>query len=95
MLENGLLEEARAHCTDERKGSGQAIGHKEFSPYFSGECSLEEATEKLKRETRRYAKRQYTWFCRDERINWLYADREENIVSAAMKIIKEGRILEG
>jgi len=95
MLENGLLEEAKKYSGSECKGSGQAIGHKEFAPYFAGETSLFDATEKLKRETRRYAKRQYTWFCRDERIKWIYADCEEDILSAALKIIKEGHILEG
>ncbi len=94
MLENGLLEEAKKHCFNEKKGAGQAIGHKELAPYFKGECSLEDALEILKRETRRYAKRQYTWFCRDERINWIYADEEPDVLSAALKICKEGHILE-
>ncbi len=94
MLENGLLDEAEKYCCSERKGSGQAIGHKELSPYFRGECSLCDAVETLKRETRRYAKRQYTWFCRDERIKWIYADEETDVLAAALKICKEGHLLE-
>lgn len=63
-------------------------------PYFEGEQSLEECIEKLKRETRRYAKRQLTWFKRDKEINWLYVDEEPNfeaLLDKAVQIIK-GRL---
>ncbi len=90
MLENGLLDEARRYYDMAQKGAGQAIGHKEFAPYFRNECSKEDAVETLKRETRRYAKRQLTWFMRDERINWIYADETNDILGEALKIIKEG-----
>lgn len=76
MLENGLLEEARRLL--EAPGAAtvkQAIGYKELFPYLRGECSLEEAVETLKRETRRFAKRQLTWFRREEEIHWLKLDR--------------------
>ena len=87
MLENGLLEEAKGSS---QKGitAAQAIGHKEFIPYFNGEVSLNDAIENLKRETRRYAKRQLTWFRRDERINWIYADKQD-VKESAFKIIEE------
>lgn len=89
MLENGLLEEAKA-AYDLRgsKTSVQAIGHKEFFPYFDGEISLEVAVETLKRETRRYAKRQLTWFGRDERTEWIDIDRTEDVLSDALKILE-------
>ncbi|MBQ1231724.1 MAG: tRNA (adenosine(37)-N6)-dimethylallyltransferase MiaA [Clostridia bacterium] len=87
MLENGLLEEAKQSVALVGRGAGQAIGHKELLPYISGECSLDFAVENLKRETRRYAKRQLTWFNRDERINWLYAD-ECDVLSEAKKIVR-------
>lgn len=75
MLEQGLLEEARALFDEGLAGTaGQAIGYKELFSYFKGESSLETAVETLKRETRRYAKRQLTWLRRDERIHWLYQD---------------------
>lgn len=76
MMEQGLLEEA--HETWEQstgKTASAAIGHKEFFPYFEGEISLEEAVEKLKRNTRRYAKRQLTWFRKNEMIQWFYIDK--------------------
>ncbi|WP_067194326.1 tRNA (adenosine(37)-N6)-dimethylallyltransferase MiaA [Streptococcus sp. DD10] len=63
MLEQGLLEEAKwlfEHYPQAQASRG--IGYKELFPYFSGEMSLEEATEKLKQNTRRFAKRQLTWF---------------------------------
>ncbi len=87
MLENGLLEEAKKSVSLVGKGAGQAIGHKELLPYLRGEMPLSLAVENLKRETRRYAKRQLTWFGRDERINWLYADTED-VVLSAQKIIR-------
>lgn len=76
MLENGLLDEAKAFFNklDSSKTAVQAIGYKELFPYINGEIPLETAVENLKKATRNYAKRQLTWFRRDERINWIYAD---------------------
>ena len=90
MLKNGLLEEAK-NAFDSGFGSTavQAIGHKEFFPYFKGEIPLETAVENLKMETRRYAKRQLTWFRRNEKINWIYADETPDVVTEAKKIICE------
>ena len=89
MLHSGLLEEARQTAKiSSSKGAFQAIGHKELYGYIKGECSLEEAKEHLCRQTRRYAKRQLTWFRRDERINWLYPDKEDT-VSTAEKLVEE------
>lgn len=65
MLENGLLDEAkRVLATDPDATVTQAIGYKEFLPYFEGTVSLEEAADKLRQQTRRYAKRQLSWFRR-------------------------------
>lgn len=86
MLNNGILEEAKL-MSNKGVTAAQAIGHKEFNEYFSGNCTLEEATEKLKRETRRYAKRQLTWFRRDSRINWLYNDSDD-VFQRAVEIIE-------
>ena len=93
MLEKGLIEEARTAFKKYGAGGGfQAIGHKELYGYLKGELSLAGAAELLKMQTRRYAKRQLTWFRRDDRINWLYADREDVIskaFEAVEKFIKE------
>lgn len=88
MLQNGILEEAKAAFLN---GSGktavQAIGHKEFFPYFKGEITLEAAVERLKQETRRYAKRQLTWFRRNNDINWIYSDETPDVLTEAKRII--------
>ncbi len=87
MLRNGLLKEARETFENQNgKGGFQAIGHKELYGFFKEECSLEEVTENLKRQTRRYAKRQLTWFRRDQRINWLYADGGLNVIDEATRL---------
>lgn len=88
MLKNGLLEEAKT-ALGENGGAVQAIGHKELAGFLKGECTLNEAAEKLKQQTRRYAKRQLTWFNRDKRINWIYADETADAVKEASGLIKE------
>lgn len=90
MLEAGLLKEAEEFFSLPVSSTAkQAIGYKELKPYFDGVCSLEEATEKLKMETRRYAKRQLTWFRKKNNINWIYIDgkSKEEIIREASEII--------
>ena len=75
MLEMGLLEEAKDFFSKgDLPTAAQAIGYKELSPYFKGEKELKECLEHLKQETRKYAKRQLTWFRKDERIHWIKVD---------------------
>lgn len=89
MLSEGLLEEAERTFKMESFGTAvQAIGHKEFFPFFKGEIDLTEAVELLKRQTRRYAKRQLTWFRRDKRINWIHLDKSEDALAEAQKILE-------
>ena len=78
MLSDGLLDEARDFYGKYRNmpTAAQAIGLKELIPFFEGKAELEQCIETIKRETRRYAKRQLTWFRRDERVRWVYADEE-------------------
>lgn len=96
MLQAGLLEEAKEVLGSSLSfTSGMAIGYKELAPYFEGALPLEQCVEKLKRETRRYAKRQLTWFRRDNEINWLYADDYNSfseLYNAAVSIIDEGLV---
>ncbi len=92
MLDNGLLEEARAFYGDaSSQTASAAIGYKELLPYLLGEKSLEECVENLKRSTRRYAKRQLTWFRRDPSVHWFEIDRLsfEEILSAASELISK------
>lgn len=90
MVEAGLVDEARKNLSKKKATSAQAIGHKELAPYFRGEKSLGQALDDLKRETRRYAKRQITWFKRRKNAIWLYADEEgADIVKAAIDKSRE------
>ncbi len=74
MLENGLVEEVQKlldyGCTPDMV-SMQGLGYKEIVPYLAGECSLEDATYILKRDTRHFAKRQLTWFRREKVVTWV------------------------
>lgn len=91
MLEAGLENEARQMLGKQGLTARQAIGHKELQPYIDGKITLDEATENLKRETRRYAKRQLTWFRRNENINWLYADEmsRDELVKKAVELVQK------
>lgn len=93
MLENGLLEEAHGcFLQKNRPTAAQAIGCKELYPYFRGERSLEDCVEELKLRTRQYAKRQMTWFRRDERIKKIPVEKGEglaDIVARAENIISQ------
>lgn len=90
MLDKGLLDEARK-ATEISGGAVQAIGHKELYGYLNGDKSKQEAADNLRRATRRYAKRQLTWFRRDERINWIYTDETADTVGEAVRLIEEWR----
>lgn len=96
MLNEGLLEETKK-IMDMKLGktAKMAIGYKELIPYLEGKTTLEEAVKKLKMETRRYAKRQLTWFRRDEKINWIDIDlfSNEDIIISACKIIDSSKVL--
>lgn len=93
MVERGLVDEAR-RCFEQpnRPTAAQAIGCKELYPYFRGERSLDECIEELKLRTRQYAKRQLTWFRRDERNMHLIIgenDELEDIVNKAIRLIDD------
>lgn len=71
MIEQGLLSEAKKIFESDRSGTArQAIGYRQLDGYFEGSMSLEDAVESIKQESRRYAKRQLTWFKRDKNIIW-------------------------
>ena len=93
MLEAGLLDEAREFFThDDYITAAQAIGYKELRPYIDGVQTLDECIDRLKRETRRYAKRQLTWFKKDSRIEHISAGNDvkyEEIIKFAKKLVKK------
>lgn len=90
MLESGLIDEVKGLIDrgyNKDMVSMQGIGYKEIIEYLNGEISLCEAIEKIKLGTRHYAKRQMTWFRRDERINWI--DYKDDILKRATEILEE------
>ncbi len=96
MLTDGLLEETRALAArgvfHHSPTAAAAIGYKELLPYLAGECTLEDAIAELKTATRRYAKRQMTWFLAKPYIQWIAADggelprKYEEIVNMALEL---------
>ena len=99
MLRQGLVEEAKRldaeGVFEKNQTAAQAIGYKELLPFCRGECALSDAAETLKMATRRYAKRQMTWFSAKEYVGWIDADGEgektfEEIVNNAYDIFQSG-----
>lgn len=88
MLESGLVEEAKRLRSRLGATAVQAIGHKEIYPFIDGSISLDEAAENLKRATRRYAKRQLTWFNRNKDIYWIYMDECDDPTGEAERYIR-------
>ena len=91
MMDQGLEAEVRAlldRGVDPKTTAMQAIGYKEMAEALRGECTVGQAVEKIKQSSRRYAKRQLTWFRRNERIHWLYVDETPDLLSAAARLLE-------
>ena len=80
MVEMGLEQEARDVYHLRHLNSLQTVGYREMFDYFDGTVSREEAIDLIKRNSRRYAKRQLTWFGRDDEIKWFLPSETEKIV---------------
>ena len=80
MLNNGFLEEARSLYPFRTLNALNTVGYKELFAYFDGTMTLEEAKEKIKTNTWRYAKRQLTWLRKDKEYQWFHAEQEEEII---------------
>lgn len=92
MLQDGLVDEVEglvAAGFRDTLTAMQAIGYKEIVDYLEGSCTLPEATEEIKKRTRRYAKRQLSWFKRDGRVKWLDLDQMDTKGAADMIMEKE------
>ena len=99
MMEQGLEEEVAELL---KKGYGkdltsmQAIGYKEWFPFFEGKCSREEVVEQIKKDTRHFAKRQLTWFRREREVHFIDKDAfssEADIVNEIIGLAKEQGVL--
>jgi len=80
MMADGLEQECLELYSLRNKPALKTVGYREMFNYLAGECSLEEAIEKIKTNTRRYAKRQMTWFRRDPDIRWFHPDNTEGCI---------------
>ena len=89
MFETGLVDEVKSLNLNPASTAGQAIGYKEVLDFINGKIDLEGAKELVKKATRRYAKRQLTWFRKEKDIHWLYPDADGDILNSALKIIKD------
>jgi len=89
MLREGLLPEAELvwQNRERYRTAAQAIGYKEFFPYFEGKEPLDTCVNRLKQATRQYAKRQLTWFRHQNEAQWLYLD-EEDVVQKAVEQVE-------
>jgi tRNA dimethylallyltransferase len=76
MMEEGLLEEVKSLTPFRHLNALNTVGYKELFPYFDGAISLEAAIENIKTHSRRYAKRQMTWFRKEKAITWFHPDDE-------------------
>ena len=93
MMERGLLYEVRNLVDAGLSGTltaRQAIGYKELIDYLEGRCTLDEAVDTIKTRSRRYAKRQLSWFRRDERVVWIERDRTDLEAAVSFILDREG-----
>ena len=100
MMEGGLLTEAKSLYDTVKSTSSlqtvlQAIGYKEIFPYFDGKISLDEAVENVKQGTRRYAKRQMTWFKKEKNLTFLYVDENnpQQLLEQAIILLEQKGIV--
>ena len=81
MMADGLLEEVKSVLPYRNENALNTVGYKELFNYLDGIWELEEAVERMKGNTRRYARKQLTWFKRDEQMRWFHPDEQENIMN--------------
>jgi len=89
MMEDGLLDEVKALVPYQNKNALQTVGYKELFDYINNKSSLDAAIELIKQHTRNFAKRQLTWFKRDEEISWFEPFEKEKIIAHINTIIKD------
>ena len=92
MIEAGLIEEVRGWEKFKGLTSLNTVGYKELFAFFSGDLSKDVAIEKIKQNTRRYAKRQLTWFKRHEQTHWLPASDTKKMRDEIIKIVGQGKV---
>ncbi len=89
MMNRGLLEEVKTVYPYRELNSLNTVGYKELFSYLAGTCSLAEAVDLIKRNSRRYARKQLTWFRRDQEIAWFEPDQVQSIIEHVDQKMKE------
>ena len=90
MIQNGLVDEVKNILSKgffKNLNALNTVGYKEIISYLDKEITLERAVELIKRNTRRYAKRQMTWFRKDDRINWTNINSIDDLINAEKIIL--------
>lgn len=85
MIEQGLLDEARSLYEERHLNALNTVGYKEMFDYLDGRWEFDEAIERMKGNTRRYARKQLTWFKRDPEMRWFHPDEKEEILKYISK----------
>jgi tRNA dimethylallyltransferase len=80
MMKEGLLEEAKSMLPYRTENALNTVGYKELFNYFDGVWNLDEAVERIKGNTRRYARKQLTWYKKDPQIHWFHPDQKKEII---------------
>ena len=81
MMQQGLLKEASEMYPHRDLNALNTVGYKELFDYFDGRWTLEEAVERIKGNTRRYARKQLTWYKKDPQIRWFHPEQEQDIIN--------------
>ena len=89
MFRDGLVEEARQMYPYQKENALNTVGFKELFSAFNGDYSLDEAKERIKGNTRKYCRKQLTWFKRDETIQWLHPQQEKEIIQLIQNTIQK------
>ena len=85
MMSDGLLEEVKALYPKKELNALNTVGYKELFDYLDGRWPLEEAVERIKGNTRRYARKQLTWYKKDEHIRWFHPDDKQSLMNYILK----------
>jgi tRNA dimethylallyltransferase len=86
MIASGLLEEAKFLEENKDLTALQTVGYKELFEFFDGNTTREKAIEEIKKNSRRFAKRQGTWFRKNEEINWFDYKTKASVIISSIKI---------
>lgn len=89
MMEEGLLEEASQFYPYKQLNTLNTVGYKELYAYMDGEWTLDFAVNMIRQDSRRYAKKQLSWFNRDKEINWFHPDQEQRIIDFLLRTLHD------